>query len=409
MKSEQKEEKKVHRNIFKSFRFEIVLYSLFSLICTILLEGVVFGVGSFILYTLNKSKEKNTAIYKVTEALNEEKLSGSNLSNSFYDSLENKTLGLGKNMMGILIGAAILLGLVLFITFFLIFTKRFSRYLEEITEGIAKMSCGDFKMRIAIRNDDELTDIAVNLNKMAKEVYTLFENERKSENAKNDLITNVAHDLRTPLTSIIGYLDLVAKKPMEEETKNKYIHIAYDKSKRLEQLIEDLFTYTKLDFGEVKPVCSELDLVKMMEQMYEEFYPSFEENKIQCEFDCRQTSLLIQADGGLLARAFANLISNAIKYGADGKNIVIYVGKEEGFAVVSIKNFGELIPEEALNNIFEKFYRVETSRSTETGGSGLGLTIAKNIIQLHGGSLTARSDFHGTVFEAKLPMTRKAG
>ncbi len=395
--------KSEHRNILKSFRFEIVLYSLFSLICTLVSEGAIFGVGSFIIYMLNKNKERSL-MYKTTQAISE-----SSNSLELYSSLRGD---LGRDMpvlktgtIVVIMGAAIILGLALFITFFLIFTKRFSTYLEEITEGIAKMSAGDFKTRVVVRNDNELTDIAVNLNKMAKEVYTLFENERKSENAKNDLITNVAHDLRTPLTSIIGYLNLVAEKPMDEKTRNKYIHIAYDKSKRLEKLIEDLFTYTKLDFGEVKPVCQELDLVKMMEQMYEEFYPSFEENKLQCKFECKETSLLLLADGGLLARAFANLISNAVKYGADGKNIMIYVKRVEEFAVVSIKNFGELIPEDALNDIFEKFYRIETSRSTETGGSGLGLTIAKNIIQLHGGSLTARSDFNGTVFEVKLPIT----
>lgn len=391
----------MHRNIFKSFRFEIVLYSLFSMICTLLVEAGIFGIGWLILKALDRDRSQITN-YAATEEI----LNNANRYN-FYPGMEKKWSVNGKGTTTVILIAAILLGVILFIAFFLLFTKRFSRYLEEITAGIGKLSSGDFETRIMVRNDDELTDIAINLNKMAEKVHTLFENERKSENAKNDLITNVAHDLRTPLTSIIGYLDLVAGRPMDDETRTKYIRIAYNKSKRLEKLIDDLFTYTKLDYGELQMIPSKVDLVKMMEQMYEEFYPSFEENQLQCEFECREKSIIIEADPSLLARAFANLISNAVKYGSDGKNIVIYVGKEEEKAIVSVKNFGELIPEEDLNNIFEKFYRVESSRSTETGGSGLGLTIAKNIIQLHGGSLNARSDFNGTVFEAKLPASQQ--
>lgn len=401
----------MHRSIFKSFRFEIVLYGLFSLICTLLAEGSILGIGYLIVYALRSDSlgPPLSTVYNNTVDTNEN--AGTANPNTLYFSIREKIATpvpeeSNKGIFTVIVIAAIFLGLVLFMIFFLLFTKRFSQYLEEITTGITRLSSGDFETRIAVRNDDELTDIAVNLNKMADEVKELLQNERNVENAKNDLITNVAHDLRTPLTSIIGYLDLVARQPLDDITRNKYISIAYNKSKRLEKLIEDLFTYTKLDFGEVRLNCTEVDLVKMMEQMYEEFYPSFEDNGLTCDFISEEKSIVIRADGGLLARAFANLIGNAVKYGADGKNIVIRIEKETDI-VITITNFGELIPEEALQNIFEKFYRVENSRSIETGGTGLGLTIAKNIIEMHGGSVCARSDFNGTVFEIRLPMNKE--
>jgi signal transduction histidine kinase len=225
-----------------------------------------------------------------------------------------------------------------------------------------------------------------------------MENERRSEYAKNELITSVAHDLRTPLTSIIGYLDLVSSRDLTQDSQMKYIGIAYNKSKRLEKLIEDLFTYTKFNFGEVKANYTQVDIVKLLNQLVDEFYPSFSECRLEYEFTTTNSSAVIKADGDLLARAFANLISNAIKYGKDGKKILIDLSKEESGVVITIINFGEIIPKEDLERIFQRFYRVESSRSSETGGSGLGLAIAQSIIEMHGGSISAKSEVDGTVF-----------
>ena len=227
--------------------------------------------------------------------------------------------------------------------------------------------------------------------------------QTKDETIKNNLITSVAHDLRTPLTSIIGYLDLVSSgNHLDEEMKKKYINIAYSKSKRLEKLIEDLFAYTKFSTGEVTVHFHEMDLVKFMEQLVDEFYPSFQEAGLCHEFTSSHNEAIIEADGDLLSRAIANLISNGVKYGKDGKSIKIELTKYIEYVTITITNYGELIPKEDLDNIFERFYRVETSRSSETGGSGLGLAIAKNIIKIHGGTITAKSDFTGTVFEVTL-------
>lgn len=288
--------------------------------------------------------------------------------------------------------------IILFISYFLLLTKKFVVFIKKISEGIDEISLGNFDNRIMINNYDEFAHIAGKLNQMADDIKEIMENERRSEYAKNELITSITHDLRTPLTSIIGYLDLASAKEFTDEAQKKYIEVAYSKSKRLEKLIDDLFTYTKFNFGEVKANYTEVDLVKLIDQLLEEFYPIFGDNHLEYEFFSNQSSILIWADGDLLARALANLISNAITYGKNGKNIIIYLELINDEIIVSIKNFGDIIPKEDLELIFQKFYRVESSRSSETGGSGLGLAIAQSIVEMHGGKITVLSDENGTNF-----------
>ena len=144
--------------------------------------------------------------------------------------------------------------------------------------------------------------------------------------------------------------------------------------------------------------------MKMMEQLLDEFYPSFQDNHLECEFVTSAPSIVIEADGDQLARAFANLIGNAVKYGAAGKNIKIELQAEADRVRIAVTNFGELIPPKDMAYIFNRFYRVENSRSSETGGSGLGLAIVRSIVELHHGSIEGKSDFDGTVFTVVLPI-----
>jgi signal transduction histidine kinase len=297
-----------------------------------------------------------------------------------------------------------LIGFLSFSIYFSLFTKKFSRYLNEITEGIKELSTGNFNAVIPLREEDEFTDIARQLNRMAKDIKDIMEKERSVENEKNELITNVAHDLRTPLTSIIGYLDIVSNKELQPDLREKYIGIAYSKSKRLEKLIDDLFMYTKFEFGQVALRLDQVDIIKLMEQLLDEFYPSFCDNGLEYELKVSAKHIMVEADGNLLARAFANLIGNAIKYGKNGKNINISLDTTQTQIIASIVNFGEIIPKKDIDKIFEKFYRVDSSRNTELGGSGLGLAIAKNIITMHNGTIQVRSSLEGTVFAVTLNL-----
>jgi two-component system sensor histidine kinase VanS len=359
----------LNNSVFKSFRFEIVLYSLLSLLYTLLTLGVVY-IGSVVFGYKNQKKLSGTPAVIVTV---------------------------------IMIGA----GIVLFIVFFLFLTKKFIVYIKEISDGINQISLGNLDNRIVINNEDEFALIAEKLNRMADDIKDIMESERRSEYAKNELVTSIAHDLRTPLTSIIGYLDLVSGKELPSDIRRKYIEIAYSKSKRLENLIDDLFTYTKFNFGEVKADFTQVDIVKLINQLLDEFYPSFAEFKLEYKFITSHPTAVITADGDLLARAFANLISNAIKYGKNGKDIRIDLCKEKNSVVISVINYGVTISVEDLEHIFERFYRVESSRSSDTGGSGLGLAIAYSIIKMHGGTIFAESRTDSTVFTVELKKNPK--
>lgn len=300
----------------------------------------------------------------------------------------------------------VLLGIMIFSVTFLLLQERSIAYIGKISDAVRDISEGDLNTAIDVIGDDEFSGMAANLNKMVKEIRRLMDKEREAERTKNELITNVAHDLRTPLTSIIGYLEILSGKsaPLPPEMQKKYIDIAYSKSKRLEKLIEDLFGFTKLNYGKISMRVAQVDIIKLLGQLLEESYPNFSNRGLSYELQSNVPAKIIQADGNLLARLFDNLINNAIKYGAEGKRVLVKVHASEETVQVSVTNYGYVIPPEELPLIFDKFYRVEQSRSTHTGGTGLGLAIVKNIVDMHSGDITVKSDLNGTVFTVTLKV-----
>lgn len=299
----------------------------------------------------------------------------------------------------------VLVGIVVFSVSFLLLQEKSIAYISRISDAIENISHGDLNTSIDVIGDDEFSSMAENLNKMVEDIRKLMDKERESERTKNELVTNVAHDLRTPLTSIIGYLELLAGKvELSPEIQKKYIDIAYSKAKRLEKLIEDLFGFTKMNYGKISMKVSKVDIIKLLSQLLEESYPNFADKGLSYQLQSNVPAQVITADANLLARLFDNLINNAIKYGADGKSVLVKVTASSETAQVSVINYGYVIPEEELPMIFDKFYRVEQSRSTYTGGTGLGLAIVKNIVDMHGGTITVKSDLNGTVFTVTLQV-----
>lgn len=391
----------------RSFRSDMILMIFLSVLFTVLTEGMIMGAVYLILSMtgqnitpvgIEKARKGKTEfpeslVYQGKRGMKDRR---------YFHAQEFPTF------LIITFGTAFVIGIILFIVYFLLLTRKFSTYLKEIASGVQEVSLGNFENRIAVKNNSELSMIAENINVMANSIYLLLCDERQNEDVKNELITSVAHDLRTPLTSIIGYLYLVLyKENLSYDKKEHYIQIAYDKSKRLEELIEDLFRYTKYSSEEVKLHLEKIDFVRFMDQMVEEFYPSFKAAELNYEFSTDMPEAYIMADGNMLARAVGNLVSNAIKYGKDGKIIKISIKQEEQYLIMSVLNYGAIIPKEDLAHIFERFYRVENSRSKETGGSGLGLAIAKQIIEMHRGQIDVRSDYEGTIFEVKLKLGKE--
>ena len=296
-------------------------------------------------------------------------------------------------------------GILFFCLVFWFLQRKSFSYFAALSEAMRNMAGGDLRATVHIEGDDEFSEMGENLNRLGEELRSLMEREREAEKSKSELVTNIAHDLRTPLTSIVGYLDILRAKRdnLDAETTAHYTDIAYEKSKKLEKLINELFGFTKLSGGELVMHVSSLDLVQLLAQLLEEFYPSFVNAGLHYELIADRESLGIEGDPELLARVFENLIGNAIKYGAEGKQLRVYLVTEENFVTVRVVNYGKLIPAEELPHVFDRFYRVEQSRNAKTGGTGLGLTIAKNIVEMHRGEITVTSDWSGTAFVVRLP------
>lgn len=299
----------------------------------------------------------------------------------------------------------VLFGICLFALVFWLLQRKSFVYISRISETMQAIAGGDLNASVEVEGDDEFAEMAANLNSMTEDIRKLMDRERESERTKNELITNIAHDLRTPLTSIIGYLEILSeKKELPGETRERYLEIAYTKSRKLQQLINDLFGLTKLSYGRIAMRVASIDIVKLLEQLLTEFYPNFVSAGLQYALESNVPALTITADPNLLARLFENLVNNAIKYGAEGKQIRVKVEAETETVTVRVINYGCVIPAEELPLIFEKFYRVEQSRSRSTGGTGLGLAIARNIVEMHGGRIAVTSDLSGTSFTVTLPV-----
>lgn len=301
----------------------------------------------------------------------------------------------------------VLLGILLFSLIFLLLQRKMARDIETIARAVKQISEGDLSTRLELEGEGELTDIAENLNRMEEDIQELIDKERTSEQSKTDLITNVAHDLRTPLTSILGYLELLRKnQKLSPEMQQKYLDIAYNKSVRLQKLIEELFGFTKLSYGKINMNVTKVDIVELLAQLLEESYPNFQKNGLSYDFVSNRKSQIIEADGDLLARLFDNLIGNAIKYGKEGKRVRVNLRADREIVTIKIVNYGYVIPANELPLIFDRFYRTDHSRTNASGpgGTGLGLAIVKNITDMHHGTVSVSSDLSGTVFTVRLKI-----
>lgn len=227
---------------------------------------------------------------------------------------------------------------------------------------------------------------------------------REEASRKNDLITYLAHDLKTPLTSVIGYLSLLEEAPeMPDKQKAKYTHITLEKAQRLERLINEFFDITRYNLQEISLEKETVDLYYMLVQMTDEFYPilSAHQNTIDLKAD---ENLTIFADPEKLARVFNNILKNAVAYSYPGTPITVRAEQRKNEICISFENHGKTIPWQKLDSIFEKFYRLDDARSTNTGGAGLGLAIAREIVRLHGGNILAKSEAELTTFLVTLPI-----
>lgn len=381
---------------------KLVLYSVASLIMALVTES---GIG-MLLYSISTMMGAANTGYgfrqKMPDRFPKSRMQNSN--GTVWSAL-HRIQRMERSTLYTIIIVIVIVGMLLFVLYFLLLTRRITKDLSYISNRITDIARGNLYETISINRQDEIGEIAYRVNEMTAEIIRLMKSEREALQTNKDLITCVAHDLRTPLTSVIGYLQLAMDtEKYAVEERQKYAKIASQKANRLEGLIQDLFSYTKLMSGEISLHRCDIDIVKLIEQMVEEFYPLFQDNGLQCHFSKNTEKLIMNLDPNLIARAIQNLLGNAVKYGKDGKQILISIEKMEQEVQLCVTNYGLIIPQESLNMIFEKFYRVEESRSRQTGGTGLGLNIAKEIIVLHGGTIEVESGEQGTVFTIALPL-----
>ena len=253
----------------------------------------------------------------------------------------------------------------------------------------------------------EFADVENKLNAIRNENIRNEQLAKEAEQRKNDLVVYLAHDLKTPLTSVIGYLTLLRDEPqISDELRTKYLGIALDKARRLEDLINEFFDITRFSLQNIQLNCRELDLTLMLQQLLEEFYPVLAEKQLKAAF-APAGPLTLVADPDKLARVFDNLLRNAAAYSTPGTEIDIRLAREDGTALVSFENHGPEIPVHQQQALFQKFYRLDAARSSRTGGAGLGLAIARELVELHGGTIWVESGPEITRFCVRLPIGGK--
>ena len=279
--------------------------------------------------------------------------------------------------------------------------KKVFGYIDEVGKATEDLVNKDVEY---IELPDELEEIKNRMNHLKRESEKNEKLAKENEEKKDELIVYLAHDIKTPLTSMIGYLSILDEiDDMPKKKQKNYISIALDKSYRLEDLINELFDVARFNSEKIVLEKEELNLNLMLEQIIDDFYPTLREvNKsIKLNYD---EPISINGDSDKLSRVFNNLIKNAISYSKEESEIVINLKKDNNNAIVEVINKGRQISKEKLSKIFEKFYRLDSARTSRTGGSGLGLAIAKDIIELHNGTIIAESNEEETTFRVTLPL-----
>ena len=280
--------------------------------------------------------------------------------------------------------------------------KKVVAYVDELQHAMGQIFDKDVNY---VKLSPELADIAIKLNHLKQESENNARLAKENEQRKNDLIMYLAHDLKTPLSSVIGYLTLLRDETqISKELQTKYLSIALDKAERLEDLINEFFEITRFNLSSITLQYSKINLTRLLEQLVYEFKPLLKEKNLTCNLKI-QEDITLRCDANKIQRVFDNLLRNAAIYSFHDTEILITVEVQEKNVIIVFQNHGNTIPKEKLERIFEQFYRLDTARSTSSGGAGLGLAIAKQIVELHKGTILAESEDEKNIFTVTLPLS----
>ena len=365
---------------FSQFKTKIFFWTVIMVICAV--------IAVFFMYSLVQGRFSNwvVAVFQ-------------NIFRIGYDEALNLYQQTFRTHMELIF---IITMLLIFFIVFRIYLNWFTKYFMEINEGInilAEERAGE----VSLSPELSATEKKINTIKHTLEKQKL--DAQLAEQRKNDLIVYLAHDLKTPLASVIGYLNLLQDEgQISEELREKYLSVSLDKAEHLEDLINEFFEIAKLNLSNITLQYSRINLTRLLEMILYEFQPILKEKNINCNLSIAEDTML-RCDADKIQRVFDNLLRNAVIYSFDGTDIDIMVTEQGENIVIKFVNHGDTIPEEKLERIFEQFYRLDASRSTSSGGAGLGLAIAKEIVELHRGTITASSENEVIEFEVTLPLS----
>lgn len=279
--------------------------------------------------------------------------------------------------------------------------RRVVQYVDELQKATEQLFDKNIEY---IELSPELSEIGAKINRLKQESERNERLARENEQRKNDLIMYLAHDLKTPLSSVIGYLTLLHDEgQISPELREKYLAIALDKAERLEDLINEFFEITRFNLSEITLQYSQINLTRLLEQLTFEFKPMLAEKNLTCELQVPE-DMTLRCDANKIQRVFDNLLRNAALYSYPNTKIEITAEKQEKQVTIHFRNHGDTIAAEKLARIFEQFYRLAAARSSN-GGAGLGLAIAKQIVELHGGRIYAESASNTVEFTVTLPLS----
>lgn len=300
----------------------------------------------------------------------------------------------------------IVVPIAIFVATFLLGINKRIKYLKYIISKVGGITNETFIEELDLKGNDEITDLANSINIMSNRLKENYEKEKKIEKAKNELIVAVSHDLRTPLTSIIGYLELLKDdKFTYEDVQKNYLTIAYEKSVSLKKIINELFEFTKLENNIVTLEKTSFNIATLVNQIVGEQTPFFNEKNIEVEIESTGQELYCDIDIQKMVRVIENIVKNAEKYSFPNTIFKVSMAEVDNSIKISFENTGENISKEELEKIFEKMYRLDQSRTGETEGSGLGLAISKKIVELHSGKLWAECNNNTIKFNMILQKT----
>lgn len=360
-------------------------------------KGVLLieGIGTFLLFQ----------VINVILVMASNLFFGNNGQKNFFALIQMDMTHL--SFLRVVLLFALVLILELFISFHVVMKSYRQFQMKYIERELSRIASSDLNQKIELHVNHNLQGIVDNINSLIANTNEHITEQRRSEESKDELITNVSHDIRTPLTSIIGYLGLIESRNYEDlDQILKYTHIAYNKSLDMQTLVNDLFEYANVEHANSSLTMTKFDMAQMLDQLSADFELEANKRGMEIVVKAEPEKILMSGDTDKLGRVFNNLIMNAFKYGKGATHLWLNAKQTPQEVVVSVANNGKPIPKESLKNLFDRFYRVEDSRSKETGGTGLGLAIAQSMVKMHGGKIEVQSNKERTAFIIHFPTKK---